>query len=58
LRLVALGYSAQQIATELGISVSTVETHRNHLSEKLGLSGRAQLVRYALDAGLLGSDGR
>ena len=58
LRLVALGYSAQQIANELGISVSTVETHRAHVSEKLGLHGRAQLVRYALDVGLLADDGR
>lgn len=58
LRLVALGYSAQQIATELSISVSTVETHRTHVSEKLGLHGRAQLVRYALNAGLLGSEGQ
>lgn len=56
LRLVALGYSAQQIAKELGISVSTVETHRNHVSEKLGLHGRAELVRYALNTGLLGGD--
>lgn len=58
LRLVALGYSAQQIANELGISVSTVETHRTHVSEKLGLHGRAQLVRYALKQGLLGADGQ
>ena len=58
LRLVALGYSAQQIASELGISVSTVETHRAHVSEKLGLHGRAQLVRYALNVGLLGNEGR
>lgn len=53
LRLVALGYSGQQIAKELNISVSTVETHRSHMSEKLGLHGRAQLVRYALRLGLL-----
>jgi two-component system response regulator NreC len=58
LRLVALGYSAQQIASELGISVSTVETHRGHVAEKLGLHGRAQLARYALNAGLLGKEGR
>jgi len=38
--------------------VSTVETHRTHVSEKLGLHGRAQLVRYALNAGLLGSEGQ
>lgn len=58
LRLVALGYSAQQIARELGISVSTVETHRTHVSEKLGLHGRAELVRYALNQGLLGNGGQ
>lgn len=56
LRLVALGYSAQQIGKELGVSASTVETHRGHIAEKLGLHGRAQLVRYALNAGLLGTE--
>jgi two-component system response regulator NreC len=53
LRLVALGYTSQQIADELCISVSTVETHRAHIMEKLGLKGRAQLVRYALAKGIL-----
>jgi DNA-binding NarL/FixJ family response regulator len=53
LRLVALGYTSQQIADELCISVSTVETHRAHIMEKLGLRGRAQLVRYALAKGIL-----
>ena len=53
LRLVALGYSGQQIADQLGISASTVETHRAHVMEKLNLRGRAQLVRYALSKGLL-----
>jgi len=53
LRLVALGYTNQQIADELCIGVSTVETHRTHIMEKLGLRGRAQLVRYALARGLL-----
>jgi len=57
LRLVAHGYTGQQIADQLSISVSTVETHRGHVAEKLGLHGRAQLVRYALDAGLLTDDG-
>ncbi|MBI5948564.1 MAG: response regulator transcription factor [Chloroflexi bacterium] len=52
-RLVALGYSGQQIADQLSISVSTVETHRAHVMEKLKLHGRAQLVRYALSKGLL-----
>jgi len=53
LRLVALGYTNQQIADELCIGVSTVETHRTRIMEKLGLRGRAQLVRYALAKGLL-----
>jgi len=58
LRLVALGYTGQQIADRLGISQSTVETHRAHLMEKLNLRGRAQLVRYALSKGLLEEDGK
>jgi len=53
LRLVALGLTGQQIAGRLLISASTVETHRAHVMEKLGLRGRAQLVRYALSKGLL-----
>ncbi len=58
LRLVALGYSGQQIADQLSISVSTVETHRAHVMEKLKLRGRAQLVRYALSKGLLEDSSR
>ncbi len=58
LRLVALGYTGQQIADQLGISQSTVETHRAHLMEKLRLRGRAQLVRYALSKGLLEDHGQ
>jgi two-component system, NarL family, response regulator NreC len=53
LRLVAFGYTGQQIADQLCISASTVETHRAHIMEKLGLRGRAQLVRYAISKGLL-----
>ncbi len=53
LRLVALGYTGQQIGDQLSISASTVETHRGHIMDKLGLKGRAQLVRYALSKGLL-----
>jgi two-component system response regulator NreC len=58
LRLVALGYTGQQIGDQLSISASTVETHRGHIMDKLGLKGRAQLVRYALSKGLLGDDRR
>ena len=53
LRLVALGYTSQQIADDLCITVNTVETHRGRIMEKLGLRGRAQLVRYAIARGLL-----
>jgi len=58
LRLVALGYTGQQIADQLSISASTVETHRGHIMDKLGFKGRAELVRYALSNGLLGDDRR
>ena len=56
LRLVAQGYTSQQVADQLSISVNTVETHRAHIMEKLGLRGRAQLVRYAIARGLLAPD--
>jgi len=53
LRLLALGHTNQEIAKMLYISVRTAETHRAHIMQKLGLSSRAQLVSYALAAGLL-----
>jgi two-component system, NarL family, response regulator NreC len=53
LQLLALGHTNQEIAKQLVISVRTAETHRAHIMEKLGLSSRAELVRYALDRGLL-----
>jgi DNA-binding NarL/FixJ family response regulator len=56
LELVVRGHTNQQVADRLGLSVKTVETHRARLVEKLGLRSRADLVRYALDAGLF--DGR
>jgi two-component system, NarL family, response regulator NreC len=55
LDLVAQGYTNQQMADRLGLSVKTVETYRSRLVEKLGLQSRADLVRYALDSGLFGS---
>jgi len=48
LRLLALGHTNQEIAKTLFISVRTAETHRAHIMRKLGLSSRAELVRYAL----------
>jgi two-component system response regulator NreC len=53
LRLVALGHTNQQVAYMLGVGVKTVETYKSRLMTKLGLTGRAALVRYALQRGLL-----
>ncbi|HEY6054824.1 MAG TPA: response regulator transcription factor, partial [Gaiellaceae bacterium] len=53
LRLLALGHTNQEIAKMLYISVRTAETHRAHIMQKLRLETRAELVRYALDHGLL-----
>ena len=49
LRLLALGHTNQEIASQLYISVRTAETHRAHIMQKLRLQSRAELVRYALD---------
>jgi two-component system response regulator NreC len=53
LRMLALGHTNQEIAQQLYISVRTAETHRAHIMQKLRLSSRAELVRYALSQGLL-----
>lgn len=53
LRFLALGYTNQQIADTVYLSVKTVETYKARLKEKLGLRGRAELVRYAMEAGLV-----
>jgi DNA-binding NarL/FixJ family response regulator len=53
LSLIALGHTTAEIAVKLHISEKTVETHRAHIVEKLGLRSRADLVRFALDHGLL-----
>jgi two-component system response regulator NreC len=53
LRLLALGHTNQEIAKMLYISVRTAETHRAHIMQKLGLQTRAELVRHAIDRGLL-----
>ncbi len=57
LRLLALGHTNQEIASQLFISVRTAETHRAHIVQKLRLTTRAELVRNALDQGLLDGDG-
>lgn len=53
LRLIALGYTNPEIAGQLYLSVRTVEAHRRHIHQKLHVSSRAELVRFALDHGLL-----
>jgi DNA-binding NarL/FixJ family response regulator len=53
LRLLALGHTNQEIAKMLYISVRTAETHRAHIMQKLRLSTRAELVRYAIANELL-----
>ena len=57
LRLLALGHTNQEIAGQLYISVRTAETHRAHIMQKLRISTRAELVRYALTQGLLDTEG-
>jgi two-component system response regulator NreC len=53
LRMIALGHTNAEIAQSLYLSVRTVESHRAHIQQKLGRSTRAELVRYALDHGLV-----
>ena len=53
LALLGQGYTNRQVATQLGISLRTVESHRANLTDKLGLQSRAELTRYALEHGLL-----
>ncbi|MFN8163351.1 MAG: response regulator transcription factor [Solirubrobacterales bacterium] len=48
LRLLALGHTNREIADNLDLSVRTVETHRAHVQQKLGLASRPELTRYAL----------
>lgn len=55
-RLTAEGYDARDIGERLYLSAKTVETYRRRAMEKLGLHSRAELVRYALQHGLLGPD--
>jgi len=53
LRMIALGHTNAEIAETLYLSVRTVETHRAHIQQKLRLGTRSELVRYALDHGLI-----
>lgn len=55
LQLVAEGKANKQVAAELQISIKTVEKHRQHLMEKLGIHDTAGLTRYAIAAGIIES---
>ena len=54
LRLIALGHTNAEIGSRLFLSVRTIESHRAHIQQKTRRGTRAELVRYALDHGLLG----
>lgn len=53
LKLMALGHTNREIGEQLSLSVRTVETHRAHIQQKLGLNSRPELTRYALANGLI-----
>lgn len=56
LALVASGKSNQEVADDLFISIKTVDTHKNHILDKLGLKNTAELVRYAIKNKLISLD--
>jgi DNA-binding NarL/FixJ family response regulator len=49
LRCIGRGLSTREVAEELFISVKTVEAHREHIKDKLGLAGSGELLRYAIE---------
>lgn len=53
LQLIAEGYTNRAIAERLFISVKTVEAHKEHIVQKLGVRGSAELIRYAIRKGLI-----
>jgi two-component system response regulator NreC len=53
LRLVARGYTSAQIAKQISLGVKTVETYRSRFAEKLGLRTRSDVIRFAVQMGLL-----
>ena len=56
LRLLVKGHLGKEVAARLKISVKTVETYRSRIAAKLGISGRAELLQYALKNGLFNAD--
>ena len=56
LRLLVKGYLGKEVAARLKINVKTVETYRARIAAKLGISGRAELLQYALKNGLFNAE--
>jgi len=54
LRMIGEGHTNQEIASQLCLSINTVQTHRSHIMDKLNLHSRAELMKYAVRMGLLG----
>jgi DNA-binding NarL/FixJ family response regulator len=54
--LIAEGYTNRQIADQLVISLSTVQSHYGHIVGKLGLANRSELIRFAIRHGLVDLD--
>ena len=57
MQLIAEGYSNQEIAEQLNLSVHTVRTHRGNLMQKLDLHNQTDVVRYAIQSGIIESPG-
>ena len=53
LSLIAMGHTDQQIADNLFLSIKTVQTYKSRIKDKLKIKGRAELVRYSIQHGLL-----
>lgn len=53
IRLVSQGYTSQEVAQQLHLAVTSVETYRSRATQKLGLQGRVELVQFALKQGWL-----
>ncbi len=56
LLLLAEGFTTKEIASELSVSPKTIESHRTHLMEKLGVGSVAALIKFALRQGLINLD--
>jgi two-component system response regulator NreC len=56
LQMLAQGFTNQQVADALSLSVKTAETYRVRLTRKLGVKSRAELFRYSFEIGMIGPD--